>query len=112
MLAAILISVGSLLIAFLMTWQVKYIQPQMLDVLKYNAYILLPMWVANSALGMGFIIGHSTFKNFTLVVAGQTFVYYCFLVIFSYFLLGERPDFVRLILGFSLIISGIYVLKY
>ncbi|KYZ77765.1 hypothetical protein AXX12_18020 [Anaerosporomusa subterranea] len=102
---------GSAIIALLMAWQVKTVAPNSLDILKFNAYIIIPIWIANSALGIGFIKAQDIFKSFPLTAAVQTFFYYIFLTIASYYLLGERPDVARLSLGFLLILSGIYVLK-
>jgi hypothetical protein len=77
---------GSAIIALLMAWQVKTVAPNSLDILKFNAYIIIPIWIANSALGIGFIKAQDIFKSFPLTAAVQTFFYYIFLTIASYYL--------------------------
>jgi hypothetical protein len=102
---------GSAILAAMIVWQVKTVPPELGAVLKYNLYILIPMFIANVALGLGFIKAHETFKNMPMILVMQTAIYYCIVISLSYFILGEKMELGRLLTGFALILAGIYVLK-
>ena len=74
--------------------------------LRYNLAILPLVFLANVFLGIGFIKAHETLKNLPLLVAGQTFTYYSFVLAFSVFLLGERVSVVKTVAGMALIAVG------
>lgn len=73
---------------------------------------MLPLFfLANIALGAGFIRMHETVGNLPLIVAGQSFMYYVFLLAFSVLLVSDKVLVNRAIAGFMLIAAGIAMLK-
>ncbi|OAT84769.1 hypothetical protein A6M21_17445 [Desulfotomaculum copahuensis] len=78
--------------------------------MKYNLIMLPLLFVANAALGIGFIRAHETIRNLPLVVAGQSFMYYAFLAAFSVLLVGDKVSVARAVMGFVLIAVGVAML--
>ncbi len=111
MTAVLLLIIGSAILAAMIVWQVKTVPAEAGAVFKYNLYILVPIFIANVTLGIGFIKAHEIFKSMPIVSVMQTTIYYCFLISLSYFILGEKIEISRLFTGFALILAGIYVLK-
>jgi len=68
--------IGSAVLAFALSWQVKYIPPAVGPVIRYNLVILPLVFLANVLLGIGFVKAHGVLKNLPLLAAGQTFMYY------------------------------------
>jgi len=87
--------VGSAVLAFALSWQVKYVPPAVGPVVRYNLVILPLIFLANVLLGIGFVKAHRVLKNLPLLAAGQTFMYYLFLLAFSIFLAGDRVSVAR-----------------
>lgn len=106
-----LLGLGSLLIALIMTLQVKYVDPIFIDVLKFNIYTFPVLFLANLSLGIGFIKGHQVFKNFPFLLAGQTFIYYLMILLFSVTILGDKISIIKAIIAYLFIITGIWILK-
>lgn len=102
---------GSAIIALGVTWQVRSIENDWWALVKYNLMISPFLFLANTLLSMGFGKGHAVLQNVAAVVAFQTVIYYGFLVLFSYFLLGDKITLVKAIAGISLMAAGIWVLK-
>ncbi|MGB9805069.1 hypothetical protein [Desulfofundulus sp.] len=102
--------VGSVVLSFLVAWQVKTVHPGVIPVVKYNLTVLPLYFLANVALSIGFIRAHEAIRNLPLVVAGQSFMYYVFLLIFSVLLVGDRVSVARALTGFALIAAGAAVL--
>ncbi len=107
----ILLATGSFVIALLLTWQVKYITPDLISIARYNLYILPFIFLGNTSLGMGFVRGHKLIDNLPLLIALQSFTYYIFIVALSILLLGDKITVYRGLLGFGLIALGVLVLK-
>ncbi len=102
---------GSAIIALGVTYQVGYIENNWWALVKYNLTIAPFLFIANMLLSMGFGKGHALLNNMAATVAMQTFLYYGFLVLFSYLILGDKISFVKVIGGISLIAAGIWMLK-
>lgn len=96
MIATILLVIfGSALLSLLIACQVKYVSPEIVAVVRYNLVILPLIFLANTALGASFTRAHETVKNLPLLAAGQSFVYYLFLLVFSVLLVGDKVSFPR-----------------
>ena len=52
-----LITIGSFILAFTVSWQVKNVNPEWLSVAQYNLKIIPLLFIANVSLGMAFIKG-------------------------------------------------------
>jgi len=109
--AVILLVIGSAILSFLVAWQVKTVPPEIGAVIRYNLMVLPLFFLANTALGAGFIRMHETIKNLPLIVAGQSFMYYVFLLAFSVLLVNDKVLVSRAVAGFILIVAGIAMLK-
>ena len=102
---------GSAIIALGVTYQVRHIENDWWALVKYNLTIAPFLFFANTLLSMGFGKGHAVMNNMAATVAIQTILYYSFLILFSYYLLGDKISFFKAIGGVSLIAAGIWVLK-
>ena len=102
---------GSAALAFMISWQVRYVQPELLQVVRFNLYMLPLIFAANIALATAFIRANTVFKNLPLLAAAQSFIYYMFIVAFSILLVGEKISLWRAVAGFGLIAAGVWVLK-
>lgn len=102
---------GSAIIALGVSWQVKHISNDWWALAKYNLTISPLLFLANILLSMGFGLGHSVIKNVPAVVALQTIIYYAFLILFSYFLVGDKISLAKAAAGVTLLAAGIWVLK-
>lgn len=102
---------GSAALAFMISWQVRYVQPEFGQVLRYNLMMLPLILAANVALATAFIRGNAVLKNLPLLAAAQSFIYYMFIVAFSIFLVGEKVPLGRAVAGFGLIAAGVWILK-
>lgn len=107
----LLVSGGSLLLALLVTLQVKYATADFLSIGKYYLMMLPVLLLANIFIGLGINKGHLVFHNLPLLVAGQTLAYYLFLTTFSALILGNKLSLPKTALAIGLIIAGIYLLK-
>ena len=110
-LVAALLTLGSLILAFVLSWQVKYIPAEIYAVIRFNLLMLPLLLAANVALGTAFIKANEIINNMPLVAAMQTFIYYIFIVLFTVFFLGDKVSLSRALAGFSLIAAGIFLLK-
>lgn len=104
-------AVGSAIIALGVSWQVKHISTEWWALVKYNLTISPLLFFANVLLSMGFGMGHSVIKNVPAVVALQTVIYYAFLILFSYYLVGDKISLIKATTGVALLVAGIWVLK-
>ncbi len=102
--------IGSAVLSFLVACQVKTVPLAIIPVIKYNLIVLPLFFLANTALSVGFIYVHETIKNLPLVVAGKSFMYYVFLLMFSVLLVEDEVSVVRALEGFALIAEGAAVL--
>ncbi len=102
---------GSGMISLLISWQVKHVAPELGALARYNLIIIPLIFSANLALGTAFVRAHVVLKNLPFLVALQTFIYYLFLLVFSVLLVGEKISVARALLGFSLMVLGIWILK-
>ncbi|HUW63243.1 MAG TPA: hypothetical protein VMW83_00870 [Spirochaetia bacterium] len=109
-LVALLVTLGSGLLSFLVVWQVKTVSPVVGAVARYNLVVLPLLYVANVLLGGGFVKAHTLLRNLPLVAAGQSFVYNVLLLVFSVLILGDRIPLGRSLAGFLLIAAGAAVL--
>ena len=110
-LVAALLTLGSLILAFVISWQVKYMSAEIYAVIRFNILMLPLLLAANVALGTAFIKANGIINNMPLVAAMQTFIYYIFLVLFAIFFLGDMISLSRALAGFGLIAAGIFLLK-
>mgnify|MGYP000961127246 CR=1 FL=1 len=102
---------GSAILALVITFQVKNVPPVVVEVLKYYLKVLPALFLANSLLGMGFLLAHKILKNLPLVAAMQSVAYYLFLLVFALLILGDKISIPRTLLGFALLGLGIFILK-
>jgi hypothetical protein len=102
---------GSAVLAFIISWQVRYVQPELGQIVRYNFMMLPLILAANIALATAFIRGNAVLKNLPLLAAAQSFIYYMFIVAFSIILVGEKVSLGRAVAGFGLIAAGVLVLK-
>jgi len=108
---AALLALGSSILSFLISWQVKHIVPEIWPVTRYNLVILPLTFIANTALGLAFVRAHGVVKNLPLLVAAQSFLYYFFVLVFSVLLVGDKIPVGRAIAGFVLMAVGAYLIK-
>jgi len=106
-----LLALGSAIIAFTVSWQVKYVSPDLISVLKFNLLIIPLLFIANTSLGLSFIKGHKFLMNLPLLIASQSFIYYLMIVFFSVYLLGDKLSVARAVMAFSLMAFSIWLLK-
>ncbi len=106
-----LLTFGSLVLSFLVSWQVKFIRPDFWSVARYNLIVLPFLYLANLALGNAFVRAHAAVKNLPFLSAAQAFFYYLFLFLFSAVLVGDKLPVTRALAGFLLIVLGIWVLR-
>lgn len=102
---------GSAIIALGVTWQVSRIDNEWWALIKYNLMISPFLFFANNLLSMGFGKGHEVIPNMAAVVAFQTVIYYSFLVLFAYLLMGDKISLTKAVTGVALMAAGIWVLK-
>ncbi|NLI12619.1 hypothetical protein [Pelotomaculum propionicicum] len=107
----VLLVFGSAVLAFMIAWQVRYVQPEFLSVTRFNLYMLPLILAANIALATAFIRANSLLKNLPLLAAAQSFFYYMFVVGFSILIVGEKISLGRAALGFGMMAAGVWVLK-
>jgi hypothetical protein len=110
-LIAALLIFGSLVLSFMLSWQVKHVPAEIYPVIRYNVLMLPLILAANVALATAFIRANEVVKNLPLVAAVQSFIYYFFIVVFTIFLVGEKIPISRAVVGFSLMAAGIWILK-
>lgn len=103
--------VGSVLLALLVSWQVKHVAADWLSIAKFYLYSLPILFLANTALALGYARAHAFWQNLTAAVAGQTLIYYLFLLLFSIVILGDKVSLARSLIGIGFIVAGIYILK-
>jgi len=108
---AALLIFGSVVLSFMLSWQVKHVPAEFYPVLRYNVYMLPLILAANVALATAFIRANEVVKNLPLVAAVQSFMYYIFIVVFTIFLVGEKVPVGRAVAGFGLMAAGIWMLK-
>ncbi|NLT94667.1 MAG: hypothetical protein GXW85_03895 [Clostridia bacterium] len=106
-----LITLGALILAGTVSWQVKYVNPEWLSVALYNLKILPLLFTANLSLGMAFIKGNDAVKNLPMLIASQTFIYYIFILLFTIYLLGDKVSVPKALLAFCLMAISIWLLK-
>lgn len=106
-----LITIGSFILAFTVSWQVKNVNPEWLSVAQYNLKIIPLLFIANVSLGMAFIKGNDVVKNLPMLIAFQTFIYYIFILLFTLYLLGDKVSVPRAIFAFCLMAVSIWLLK-
>ncbi len=102
---------GSMVLSFMLSWQVKHVPAEFYPVVRYNVLMLPLILAANIALATAFIRANEVVKNLPLVAAAQSFTYYFFIVVFTIFLVGEKLSVGRAVVGFSLMAAGIWILK-
>lgn len=102
---------GSAVLSFMLSWQVKYVQPDISSVARYNLFMLPLIFAANIALATAFIRANGVLKNLPLLAAAQSFIYYMFILAFSILLVGEKVSLGRAVAGFGLMAAGIWMLK-
>jgi uncharacterized membrane protein len=107
----LLLSGGSILLALLVTLQVKFTGADWGSIAKYYLAVLPVLFTANIFIGLGLNKGHAIFHNLPLLIAVQTFVYYLMIALFSVYILGNKLSVPRTAIAFSLIIFAIYLLK-
>ncbi|HHY06882.1 MAG TPA: hypothetical protein GX532_07920 [Clostridia bacterium] len=106
-----LLSTGSILLAFLVTLQVKFAGVELLSIAKYYLLVLPVLFAANVCIGTGINKGHALYGNLPLLIAIQTAVYYLMITLFSLYLLGDKISVPKTALASVLIITAIYLLK-
>jgi len=106
-----LLALGSVIIAFTVSWQVKHVNSDFLSIAQYNFRIIPFLFIANVSLGMAFIKGHQVVKNLPLLIASQTFIYYIFILLFTISLLGDKVAVPKALLAFVLMAVSIWLLK-
>jgi len=106
-----LLALGSLILAWTVSWQVKYINSDWLSIAQYNFRIIPFLFIANFSLGMAFIKGHRVVKNLPLLIASQSFIYYIFILLFTLYLLGDKVSTIRVVAAFSLMAFSVWLLK-
>ena len=107
---ALLVTLGSTILAVVLAWQVKTVPPAVGAVARYNLVVLPLLYAANVLLGAAFIKAHALVRNLPLAVAGQSFVYNILLLVFSLLILGDRLPVGRSVAGFLLIAGGVALL--
>ncbi len=105
------LAIGSTLLAFLITWQAKTVNPDLLSIAKYNFLILPAIYIANTLLGTGITRGHDLIGNMPLVISIQSFFYNLLILLFSIVILKDNVSLLKAFLAFCLITAGIYILK-
>ncbi|QGG48502.1 hypothetical protein [Heliorestis convoluta] len=106
----LMLLIGSLLIALVVTFQTKYIDPTLLEVAKYNLYTFPFMFVANTMLFIAFTKGQAIFGSLAVVVGMQIAIYMLAIALFGYFILAQQPSWNTLI-GISLLVSAVFFLN-
>jgi len=102
---------ASALLAFIVTWQAKTVEPTLLSIAKFNLMMLPFIYLSNTFLGLGINKGHDVTGNLPLMVAGQGLVYNLCILAFSILILGDKVSVVKALIAFALICSGVYILK-
>lgn len=109
--AFLYLSSASVLLALVVTWQAKTIDPTLLSIAKYNLLVLPLLYLSNTFLGLGINKGHEITKNLSLMVASQGMIYNLAILVFSILILGNKVSVPKSILAFLLISTGLYLLK-
>lgn len=104
------LAAGAALTALIAVWQIKLVPPAFIPVCRYNLLVLPLFYLANVATGAGLLRWHEAIKNLPLLVAGQAFMYYTFLVVFSLLWLDDRISPGRSLVGLLLIAAGVALL--
>ncbi len=102
---------ASTLLALVVTWQAKTVDPTFSAIAKYNLMVLPLIYLANTFLGLGINKGHELTGNLPLLVASQGMFYNLAILVFSIFILGDKASVVKTLIAFALISSGLYILK-
>ena len=105
-----LLSTGSILLAFLVTLQVKFAGVELLSIAKYYLLVLPVLFAANVCIGTGINKGHAFIiiclfdcnSNGSLLFDDYPF---------SLYLLGDKISVPKTALASVLIITAIYLLK-
>lgn len=106
-----LLSLGSAILAVIITMQVKVIEVNFLSIARYNLFVLPGLFLANLCIGFGLSKGHELYGNLPLWIAVQTFFYYVIITALSILVLGDKISLGKTILAFSMIIVAVYLLK-
>ncbi len=102
---------GSVLLALIITWQTKTIDPNLLSIAKYNLLVLPLLYIANTLLGLGINKAHGISGNLPLWVASQGMFYNLAILVFSIVILGDKVSIAKTLVAFLLISTGLYLLK-
>lgn len=102
---------ASALLALIVTWQAKTVDPTFISIAKFNLLVLPFIYLANTFLGLGINKGHDLFGNLPLMVASQGLVYNLCILVFSILILGDKVSVGKALIAFALISTGIYILK-
>lgn len=102
---------ASVLLALIVTWQTKTIDPNLISIAKYNLLVLPLLYLSNTFLGLGINKGHELTQNLPLMVASQGMVYNLAILLFSIIILGDKVSVVKTIIAFVFISTGLYILK-
>ncbi|MFY9175213.1 MAG: hypothetical protein WAO24_07795 [Peptococcia bacterium] len=102
---------ASILLAFVVTWQTKTIDPNLISIAKYNLKVLPLLYLANTFLGLGINTGHKITNNLPLMVASQGMIYNLAILVFSILILSNKASLPKSIIAFLLISTGLYLLK-
>ncbi|MBZ4653461.1 MAG: putative rane protein [Peptococcaceae bacterium] len=105
------LAIGSTLLAFLITWQAKTVNPDLFSIAKYNLLVLPAIYIANTLLGTGITKGHDLMGNMPLLIAIQSFFYNLLILLFSVVILKDDISVFKAFFAFFLITVGIYILK-
>ncbi len=103
--------IGSLILALLISWQIKTVPADLLSIAKFYLYTSPILIISNSLLSYGFAQAHNAIKNLPAAIAGQTLIYFLCILGVSLWLLNDKISIIHSIIGILLIVSGIYVLK-
>ncbi|KAB2951181.1 DMT family protein [Heliorestis acidaminivorans] len=106
----LLLLLGSLFIALVVTLQTKYIDPNWLDVGKYNLYTFPVMFIANTLLFIAFTKGQAIFGSLAVVVGIQIAIYMLSIALFSYLMLGQQLSW-NTALGIALLVLAVFFLN-
>ena len=105
------LSSASALLALIVTWQAKTVEPTLISIAKFNLMVLPFIYLSNTFLGLGINKGHELTNNLPLMVATQGLFYNMVILLLSIVILGDKVSVVKALVAFALISSGIYLLK-
>ncbi|WP_169085742.1 hypothetical protein [Paenibacillus sp. PL91] len=108
--AIVILFLGYLLINGVFAFQTKFIGASLGETLKYQAYMIPILFLANVLLGLGFKYGYKYLGSNTLVVSSSKFLDITALLVVSFFVLSEVPSW-KTFVGLGLVVAGIIVAK-